>query len=160
MTGGLFVHMVDVVHWFLGLDKPLSAAALGGIYQYNDGRDTPDNINMVVKYPGKVNVTFEATITDMKSPEVADIVFMGTGGRLSIFREGYSFIASDEDQLNRRVPYASATDHVKNWLDCIRSRKEPNATVLDGHYSAMSCHMGNLAYKDNRVIEWRKEWDV
>jgi len=94
-----------------------------GIYQYDDGRDTPDNINMVVKYPGKVNVTFEATITDMKSPEVADIVFMGTGGRLSIFREGYTFIAADDDQITVRVPYASARDHLQNWLDCVRSRK-------------------------------------
>jgi predicted dehydrogenase len=160
MTGGLFVHMVDVVHWFLDIDKPVSAVALGGIYQYDDGRDTPDNINMVVKYPRKVNVTFEANITDMKSPEVADIVFMGTGGRLSIFREGYSFIASDEEEITRRVPYASAKDHVANWLDCIRSRKDPNATVVDGHYSAMACHMGNIAYKDNRLVEWRKEWEV
>jgi predicted dehydrogenase len=160
MTGGLFVHMVDVAHWFLGLDKPLSAAALGGIYQYNDGRDTPDNINMIVKYPNNVNITFEATITDMKSPEVADIVFMGTGGRLSIFREGYSFIASDEDRIKLTVPYASAKDHLRNWLDCIRSRQKPNATVEDGHYSAMACHMGNLAYRENRVVEWLKEWDV
>ncbi len=160
MTGGLFVHMIDVVHWFLGLDKPLSAAALGGIYQYDDGRDTPDNINMVVKYPKNVNVTFEATITDMKSPEVADIVFMGTGGRLSIFREGYTFIAAEDDQEIVRVPYASTIDHLRNWLDCVRSRKQPNATVVDGHYSAMSCHMGNIAFKENRVVEWRKEWDV
>lgn len=160
MTGGLFVHMIDVVHWFLGLDKPLSAVALGGIYQYNDGRDTPDNINMVVKYPKNVNVTFEATISDMKSPEVADIVFMGTGGRISIFRSGYSFIASGEEQIDVRVPYASTIDHLKNWLDCVRSRKEPNATAVDGHYSSISCHMGNLAYRENRVVEWRKEWDV
>jgi predicted dehydrogenase len=160
MTGGLFVHMVDVVHWFLNIDKPLSAVAVGGTYQYNDGRDTPDNINMAVKYPQKVNVTFEATITDMKSPEVADIVFMGTGGRLSIFREGYSFLPSDEEEITRRVPYASTKDHMANWLDCIKSRKDPNATVEDGHYSSMACHIGNMAYKENRLVEWKKEWDV
>ena len=39
MTGGLFVHMVDVVHWFLDINKPVSAVALGGIYQYDDGRE-------------------------------------------------------------------------------------------------------------------------
>ena len=64
-TGGLFVHMVDVVHWYLGLHKPKSAVALGGIYQYNDGRDTADNINAIVDYAEGLNVTFEATITDM-----------------------------------------------------------------------------------------------
>ena len=66
----------------------------GGIYLYDDGRDTPDNVNFILEYPEKLNVTFEATITDMISRESADIVFMGTGGRLSIFRSGYKFIPS------------------------------------------------------------------
>ena len=64
-TGGLFVHMVDVVHWFMNLTHPLAAVAGGGIYLYDDGRDTPDNVNFIVEYPEKLNVTFEATITDM-----------------------------------------------------------------------------------------------
>lgn len=160
MTGGLFVHMVDVVHWFLDLEKPVSAVALGGIYQYDDGRDTPDNINMVVKYPKGVNVTFEATITDMASPEVADIEFMGTGGRLSIFREGYRFLPSAEEEITRRVPYAGAREHLENWLDCLRSRKQPNADASAGHYSSMACHLGNLAYRENRLVQWRREWEV
>jgi len=164
MTGGLFVHMVDVVHWFLGLEKPISAVALGGIYQYNDGRDTPDNINLILDYPKKVNVTFEATITDMASPEVADIVFMGTGGRLSIFREGYSFLTSGDDkpaqEITLKVPYGSAREHLANWLECMRSRRKPNADAVDGHYSAMACHIGNIAYKEKSRVEWRKEWDV
>jgi len=163
MTGGLFVHMVDVVHWYLGLKKPISAVALGGIYQYADGRDTPDNINLIVDYP-KVNVTFEGTISDMASPEVADIVFMGTGGSLSIFREGYKFLTSGEDkpasEMTVKVPYGSAKPHLANWLDCLRSRKVPHADAVEGHYSAMACHIGNIAYKEKRRVEWRKEWEV
>lgn len=164
MTGGLFVHMVDVVHWFLGLEKPISAVALGGIYQYNDGRDTPDNINLILDYPKKVNVTFEANITDMASPEVADIVFMGTGGRLSIFRSGYTFLTSGEDkparEITLKVSYGSARPHLANWLECMRSRKKPNADATEGHYSSMACHIGNTAYKEKSRVEWRKEWDV
>ncbi len=87
-TGGLFVHMIDVVHWYLGLTRARSAVALGGIYRYNDGRDTPDNIDAVVEYPDNLVVTFEATITDMIGKESADIVFHGSNGRLSIFRSG------------------------------------------------------------------------
>ena len=59
------------------MTKPISAVALGGIYQYNDGRDTPDNVNFILDYPGLVNVTFEATITDLIAKESADIVFFG-----------------------------------------------------------------------------------
>ena len=91
-TGGLFVHMVDVAHWYLNLTKPLSAVALGGIYEYDDGRDTPDNINFILDYPGGLNITFEATITDLLPQESADIVFYGEGGRLNIFRGHCRFL--------------------------------------------------------------------
>jgi len=161
-TGGLFVHMVDVVHWFLNMRRPVSAVALGGIYRYNDGRDTPDNINFVLDYPENVNVSFEATITDLISKESADIVFMGSGGRLSIFRYGYRFLPSAENQSYGEVAVGGSTEvaHMANWLECVRTRRQPNADVVEGHYSAMACHIGNMAYKEKRRVEWNKEWDV
>lgn len=161
-TGGLFVHMVDVVHWYLNLTRPISAVAQGGIYQYDDGRDTPDNINFLLDYPEKVNVSFEATITDLIGEESADIVFMGTGGRLSIFRYGYRFLPAGENKHVGVVesPGSPAESHMANWLDCVRSRKEPNANVVDGHYGAMACHIGNIAYKERRRVGWHEEWDV
>ena len=145
-TGGLFVHMVDVVHWFLGLRQPTSAVALGGIYQYDDGRDTPDNVNFILDYPQKLTVTFEATITDMIGKESADIVFFGSGGRLHIFRYGYRFIpAGDPKAAEITAGGSPEPAHIGNWLECIRTRKEPNANVVDGHYGAMACHIGNMA---------------
>ncbi len=158
-TGGLFVHMVDVVHWYLGLSKPVSAVALGGIYQYDDGRDTADNINFILDYPQKVNVSFEATITDMIPKESADIVFFGEKGRLNIFRYGYRFLPKDGG-----APIESKGGpepaHMANFLDCVRTRKEPNATVYDGHYGAMACHIGNIAYQKKERIHWDPRWDV
>jgi hypothetical protein len=50
--------------------------------------------------------------------------------------------------------------HMQNWIDCIRSRKEPNATVEQGHYGAMACHMGNIGYLEKRRVTWQKEWDI
>lgn len=160
-TGGLFVHMVDVVHWYLNIRQPLSAVALGGIYRYNDGRDTPDNVNFIVDYPN-LNVTFEATITDMIGKDSADIVFMGTGGRLNIFRYGYSFIRADDPKGANPITAKGGPEppHMGNWLDCIRSRNKPNADVVEGHYSAMACHIGNMAYREKARIAWNKEWDV
>jgi predicted dehydrogenase len=160
-SGGLFVHMVDVVHWFMNLTRPLAAVAGGGIYLYDDGRDTPDNVNFIVEYPEKLNVTFEATITDMINRENADIVFMGTGGRLSIFRYGYKFIPSKTNTQAAEATVPGVKDtHMDNWLDCMRSRKQPNADVVQGHYSAMSCHLGNIAYKQRNRATWQKEWDI
>jgi predicted dehydrogenase len=160
-TGGLFVHMVDVVHWFLGIQRPTAAVGMGGIYRYDDGRDTPDNVNLVLEYAEKINVTFEATITDMIPAGSADIVFMGSGGRLAIFRYGYKFLPSGENAQIGEISSRSTEDsHMANWLECMRSRKEPNANVVDGHYGAMACHIGNIAYKEKRRVVWQKEWDV
>lgn len=161
-TGGLFVHMVDVVHWFLGIQRPLAAVALGGIYRYDDGRDTPDNINLILEYPEKVSVTFEATITDLIPRDSADIVFMGSGGRLSIFRYGYRYLPADRNRHVGELAVGGSreADHMKDWLDAMRSRRETNANAVDGHYSAMACHIGNIAYREKRRVEWKKEWDV
>jgi len=190
-TGGLFVHMVDVVHWYLGLTRAQAAVAAGGIYQYNDGRDTPDNVNLLVEYPQRLVVSFEATLSTWLDKQVespvqsemgvknsaikkrtppdiwrklneADIVFHGTGGRLSIFRSGYVFTPVDDGNQLSEATGAGAPEapHIRNWLDCIKSRKDPNAAVEDGHYSAMACHIGNIAYQQRRRIEWRPEWDL
>ena len=161
-TGGLFVHMVDVVHWFLNLKRAESAVALGGIYRYDDGRDTPDTIHFILRYPEKLNVTFEATLTDGAPRERADIVFVGSGGRLSIFRGHLRFIPSPENEAVGEITGKGAPEHVHMlyWLDAIRTRRTPNANVVDGHYSSMACHIGNLAYREKRQVDWKKEWDV
>jgi hypothetical protein len=89
------------------------------------------------------------------------IVFMGSGGRLEIFRHGYKFLPAKENAQQGEINAASTPDsHMANWLECMRSRKEPNATVVDGHYGAMACHIGNLAYKEKRRVTWQKEWDL
>lgn len=159
-TGGLFVHMVDVVHWYLGLKQARSAVAIGGIYKYDDGRDTADNINFILDYPNKVNVTFEASITDMTAKESADIVFMGTEGKLHIFRGGYRYIPRERGAPEITAPGTPESAHMANWLACIRSRREPNANVVDGHYGALACHIGNMADKQKTRVYWKKEWDV
>jgi predicted dehydrogenase len=167
MIGGLFIHMVDQAHWFLGLKAPTAALAEGGIYKYDDGRDTPDHIHAIVSYPQKVMVTFGATLTDTIPvrkylwPEVTDVEFIGSGGRLQGFRNGYRFTPGEQqrDQTQVTAPLKrEASPHVQNWLDCIRSRKNPNTNVVDGHYSAMACHMCNMAYREKSRIEWSQKW--
>lgn len=157
--GGLFVHMIDVVHWLLKTEKPLAAMCMGGIYLGYEGRDTADNINTIVEYPGGLLVTFEANVNDLLAKENADIVFMGSGGRLHIFRYGYRFLPADRNA----PPIVSGTTpelHVANWLDSVRSRKHAACDEQAGHYSAMACHISNISYKEKRRVEWQKEWDV
>jgi predicted dehydrogenase len=162
-TGGLFVHVVDVVHWYLGIEKPRAAVAAGGIYQYDDGRDTPDTVNLILEYPDRLNVTFEATLSTSTMRDSAGIEFHGSGGVLSIFRGGYTYWPSAANKgagelRGERSPLE--VNHLKNWLECVRARRRPNADEVSGHYSAMACHIGNLAYQKQARVTWRKEWDL
>ncbi|MCS6951968.1 MAG: hypothetical protein RMK57_00925 [Bryobacterales bacterium] len=50
--------------------------------------------------------------------------------------------------------------HTANGLECRRTRREPNANVVDSHYAAMACHIGNIAYKEKRRVEWNSRWDL
>jgi predicted dehydrogenase len=160
-TGGLFVHMVDVVQWYLGITKPRAVVSLGGIWEFQDGRDTPDNVNLIAEYPEKMTVTFEASVTDRVNQEADDIVFLGSRGRLHIFRYGYRFLpAGAKGPADLITARGTRDTHMQNWIDCIRSRKEPNATVEQGHYGAMACHLGNMAWREKRIATWRSEWDV
>ncbi len=91
---------------------------------------------------------------------MADIVFMGEGGRLHIFRYGYRFIkpAIRAEEITAK---GTPDRHMDNWLDCVRSRKEPNATVEQGHYSALwPATSATSAWLEKRRVNWKTEWNV
>ncbi len=88
----LFTHWIDVVHMFMNQDIPTSAVALGGVFHYNDGRTAPDTINIVLEYPTKYTVTFEATLAPGITGEA--IEFCGTEGRLWISRARYEYYSA------------------------------------------------------------------
>lgn len=169
-VAGIFIHCLDTVHHFLGLDKPKAVVAGGGIYHYKDGRDTPDVINLILEYPQELNVTFEGEILTCREryTATAGMEFHGTGGVLTVLRYskeiGYEFTPNPKHTQAppMKAPgiQAWADEHLKHWTECIRSRKEPVANAVTGHYSAMACHMGNMAWKKKTRITWDAKWDV
>jgi predicted dehydrogenase len=44
--------------------------------------------------------------------------------------------------------------HVRNFLDCVKSRKRPNADIEDGHHANTVCRLGNIAYRTGRKLQW------
>jgi predicted dehydrogenase len=150
----LFTHWIDVVHMFMGQDVPVSAQAAGGIYNYKDGRTAPDTINVLLEYPKNLTATFEATLV----PGItgAGIEFCGTLGKLYIDRGRYEFTPLGRNAQKTTVQASSdiELDHVKNFLDCVKSRKLPNGDVLIGHRSAQASHLGNISYMQKRRIDF------
>jgi predicted dehydrogenase len=150
----LFTHWIDVVHMFLGQDIPISAQAAGGVYNYKDGRTAPDTINVLLEYPKNLTATFEATLV----PGItgAGIEFCGTLGKLYIDRGRYEFTPIGRNAQKTTVQASSdiELDHVQNFLDCVKSRKQPNGDVLIGHRSAQASHLGNISYMQKRRIDF------
>ena len=159
----LFTHWIDVVHMFMGQEIPKSAVAAGGVYNYKDGRTAPDTINVLLEYPSEFTATFEATL----APGIngAAVEMCGTQGRLYIDRQKYTWTPARPQGFRGPAPdpvtvQASGgpngldTDHVANFLECVKSRKLPNGDVLIGHRSAQASHLGNIAYVQKRRIDF------
>jgi predicted dehydrogenase len=150
----LFTHWIDVVHMFMGQDNPIAASAIGGVFNYKDGRTAPDTINVLLEYPSQFTATFEATLVPGIKGE--GIEFAGTEGRLLIDRAHYEF-HSTEKGAQPVVVKASTNldlDHIQNFLECVRSRALPNGDVLIGHRSAQASHLGNIAYMEKRRVDF------
>ncbi len=152
----LFTHWIDVVHMFLGQEIPIAAVAAGGVYHYKDGRTAPDTINVLLEYPGEFTATFEATL----APGIkgAAVEICGTEGRLWISRSRYEFQAAEKGAepivVEAKYGYDFTLDHVKNFLECVRTRQRPNGDVLIGHRSAQASHLGNIAYVEKRRLDF------
>ncbi len=150
----LFTHWIDTVHMLIGQDNPISAVAAGGVYHYNDGRTAPDTISVLLEYPDTWTATFEATLAP--GANGAGMTFFGTEGRMDIDRGGFTFTPAGRGAQPTVVKSTveQTVEHVRNFLDCMKSRKEPNGDVYVGHRSAQASHLGNLAWEQKRRLKF------
>lgn len=169
MIMGIAVHVLDSAHHWLGLHKPKAVMAGGGIYHYDDGRDTPDVVTLILDYPQNVTVTFEAEV--LTAPGIrttAGVELRGTGGRLWAERYvqdiGYEYIpnAAVSKAPAARAPGTDAnpTGILKDWLGCMRTRKTPAANEVEGYYSAAACFMGLRAFATKSRVAWNEDWNL
>ena len=152
----LFTHWIDVVHWYMGEELPVAASAAGGVYNYKDGRDAPDTISILLEYPKQWTATFEATL--VPGARGAAIEFMGVGGSLYIDRGGYKFTPAfqrgqtPQPAIEGKAAMALETEHVRNFISCLKSRKTPNSDVVSGHRSALASNLGKIAYLQKKRV--------
>lgn len=81
----------------------------------------------------------------------------GSEGVLKLKRGGFEMYRNDQPDSAPPVmtmrPHREGTiDHVQNWLDCIKSRKQPNSTVATAVVSANAAHSGNRSYREGRRL--------
>ncbi len=162
----LMVHYIDVANWFLDLDHPATGASIGDHFYY-DQWETPDTIQTLLHYPDKqVQIYFEGTFVNARN--AAMLEFMGTDATLYLDRGRYELhpepgrdIKYSEWVLGseqRGADFDKNPDgeflHLANWIDCIRSRKKPNAPAEAGVSAVTGAHLGNRAYRTGKVAHW------
>jgi predicted dehydrogenase len=146
-------HWIDVVHMYMGVDVPLTVSAEGGVfYDFKDGRTAPDTITAVYEYPGKFTVTFESHSIP-NGPEYG-IDFYGDKGRLYVNRNRYEFHSAEKGSqpVIQKFPGDITDQHVRNFLDCCKSRQLPNADVLIGHRGCQAALLAIQAYSEQRRL--------
>jgi predicted dehydrogenase len=148
--GNQGVHMLDVAIWGIqalrGLDNCLPGHISGssGIYWLNDAKEVPDTQVMTYDYGDLVLVwelhSFQ-NVHPMEGTE-AGTAFYGTEGLLVVDGAGWQ-VHIKKGELGPSEK-SSAGSHTKNFLECIKSRKRPNADVELGRLSTTICHLGNI----------------
>ncbi len=153
-------HDLDIVRWAMDVKAPLAVAAFGGRYAVEDGGETPDVQEVVYHFPDFV-LTWSTR--EMNAAGRGGLEFHGTKGTLALSREGYQL--TGETWGGRNNPKKMMEDgagggtelsaaHVRDFLDCVKSRQRPRADVEEGHLTAVMCHLGNIATRLGRSLKW------
>ena len=176
IPGQWMAHQIDTVHWFTGYNYPRSVAANGGIYLWKDGRTNFDTMTAVLDYGPKDDPTkgFQVIYSSRFTNSAGGTkeIYYSNGGELNLdtnmvssnghltAREAAamgmkenkleSFSLSDAAKINTDANTGGdpmTTAHMLNWMECVRSRKQPNANYMAGYNHSIACIMVTAALR-------------
>ena len=177
-------HAVDLVHLWTGATYPESVVSNGGVFVWKDGRENADTITAAFNYPQGFLYSYSTHFGNSYRPftrilgtEGTIMNYGGEGSSLfTVTREGGRHEdgpvtykgpwdmgpAADRAEMvkvpgvpaNSDGPDDDDTHHLENWLQAMRDRKQPNATVDDGFSHSMACMMANQAYWSGKRVYW------
>lgn len=174
IPGQWMSHQIDTVHWFSGLKHPRSVVANGGIYQWKDGRSNADTLTVVFDYgPADMSSGFQVQFTSRFSNSAGETkeLYYSNGGMINLDTNEITDTGGLREreakamgmQPNLLTPMklkglkvetdantggdALTFNHIKNWMECIRSRKTPHGPIEAGYQHSIATIMSNAAYR-------------
>ncbi len=180
IPGQWMAHQIDTVHWFSGYSHPRSVAANGGIYLWKDGRENFDTMTAVFDYGPKddkskgFQVVYSSRFTN-SAGGVKELYF-SNGGTLNLATNKINSNgglserhASAMDMEPNQLPETDlpgievsadanmgsdplTTMHMRNWMECVRNRKEPNAPVKAGYEHSIANIMVTAAMRTGQYV--------
>jgi predicted dehydrogenase len=180
IPGQWMCHQIDTVHWFTGLPYPRSVAANGGIYAWQDGRTNADTMTAVFDYGPKDDPQsgFQVVYSSRMHNAAGGIreLYFSNGGCLNLDTNQVTAEGGLEEQYAKAMnmqpnllqpfelpsvkaeagantgsdPMTSA--HMRNWMECIRSRTTPHADVVAGYNHSVAVIMTTAALHTGKKI--------
>jgi predicted dehydrogenase len=157
----LMTHWIDVVHWYMNVEAPLSAVTTGRSYSLKLW-EAPDTVNTTLEFPKNFITAYLGTY--VSRVDDGGLEFRGDRGTLKIDRARLAFYRDDaayapgtltpEPDIYVRSSGDGTIAHLQNWLDCVRSRKAPNAPIRVGHQAARTAHIANAALRAGHMVRW------
>ena len=179
--GGLIeddaIHQLDLARMVIDRGFPKSVYHSGGNLAFHDGVEVPDTSLVIYEYDGLTFVLEQTWWAPYmkKTPESirqSEVLFpewfpfndsvlqiYGTNGLMLLGRHGGGWQLYDRDgreiTRDKQTHQAMQEAHVGNFVECVRSRKRPNADIEEGYISSAICHLANISYRvGNRKLEF------
>jgi predicted dehydrogenase len=176
LPGQWMSHQIDTVHWFTGFKQPRSVVANGGVYWWKDGRENWDTITAVFDYgPVKdAGTGFQVTFASRmhNGDENPKEIYYSNGGEMNLntnkvsgaggltedFAKAMQLKANtlketDLGQVSKVETAANTggdyltTAHMRNWMECVRTRSQTNAPAEAGYAHSVACIMTTAAVR-------------
>lgn len=169
-SGGLLIgqaaHIVDAIQWFMNSPHPLAVTCSGGRVNL-PGAEIPETASIIIEYPENYMATFTLGYKAMRYSTSLDQMkqFHGAKARLDVGREGFRLYPEQTEPELKAVKediqpgsFGPATrQHIRNFLECVRSRKDPTAPVEAGQATAIVLCMTLDSLKSGRRLRWNAE---
>jgi len=163
-TPGMAPHIIDLPFWALDLGVPTRTSCSGGRFTIHDIGDAPDSQEILWEYP-RMTMAWSMNLANSfgfdfgRGPTARrlGIYFHGLNGTLFANYGKYEIVPEGKRMQGAKTPETSippSPGHEREWLDCIRSRKEPSCNV-DYHYKIdLAISLANLSMQVHRAIEF------
>ncbi len=166
------VHHFDVVLWAMRVQSPQSIYATGGNFAYVDNHDYPNTFSATLQFgSGPVAkhgflLHYTMRTGGKRETRAHGKCFIGTEASMILDRAGYSIVKEipPGQKLTSTGPYVNAEEtvrpvddvssHFAAFIDNVRNRKQPNATVETLHYATAVGHLMNISWETGRAIRW------
>jgi predicted dehydrogenase len=148
-------HSLDMAQWGLGMDNTGPSTIE---YVYADYLPKGSLFDAATHTFFRCRYANGTVVECLTAEPSVRCVFEGTEGTVRVDNMGQNFFASPKslwpEGVKGNEKYHSGEDHVRNFLDCVKSRSDPVAPVEVGHRSASLCHLGNIAIKLQAKLKW------